>query len=74
MPSVTASITLRMCGICVADWTTSSPLERLRDDETPRGSIAAGIRRCCTYRSRTVCAAEAKAASTASGSGMSDHV
>ena len=48
MPSVTAVISLRMCGICVAEYSVMSPPNGCGTATTARASIAIGSSRCCT--------------------------
>ncbi len=59
MPSVSASITRRMCGICVADQTVTLSPDGCTTTE--RGSMNAGIRRCWMKRRLTVTSASASA-------------
>ena len=45
MPQVPDSVTLAMCGICVALHSVNSPMDGIDDARQPRGSIALGIKR-----------------------------
>ena len=46
MPSVNATITFRMCGIWVAEYSVMSPPNGCGIASTARVSMAIGIRRC----------------------------
>ena len=48
MPSVIAVMILRMCGICVAEYSVMSPPNGCGTATTARASIAIGSRRCWT--------------------------
>ena len=53
-----------MCGFCVVFQSVSSPVAGTYCASAPRVSIAVGINRCCTMRSRTTTSAFLNAAST----------